>query len=470
VDNCEHLAGAAATVVADLLAGCPGLSVLATSQRPLGVAGEQVWPLAPLSLPGPGRAGVGSDAVALFHARARAVSPRFVVDDEGAGAVEEICRRLDGTPLAIELAAARTAVLSLTEIAEHLDERFHVLTRRATATVRHRSLQSALDWSWDLLSRAEQALLRRLSVFAGGAGLVEVKAVCAGGAVKRSDVVDLLEALVPTSLVLADTTRGRARYRLLETVRAYAMDRLEASGEADDMAERHADAFAGVAERGWHQVLASQLGAPEALEAEHDNLRAALGWLLAHGEAGRALRLGSALTPFWRVRGHFRDGRQWLQRGLAAAPDAPPGLRVRGLSGVGTLSIMQGDLEPAARPLEESLDLARAHGIDRATIQALNLLGLISVFIRNPATAMPLLEESVAMARANNDTDSLITALALFGRAQLFAGDTTAARDAFDECLELGRIDGDQCEGFIGLGWTTVHRTRIRMWVVCGGN
>jgi len=457
VDNCEHLAGAAATVVADLLAGCPGLSVLATSQRPLGVAGERVWPLAPLSMPGPGRSGAGSDAVALFHTRAKAVFPGFVVDDQGAGAVEEICRRLDGIPLAIELAAARTAVLSPAEIAEHLDERFNVLTRRTPGpTVRHQSLQSALDWSWDLLSTAEQTLLRRLSVFAGGAGLVEVKAVCAGGAAKRAGVVDLLEALVSTSLVVADTAGPRARYRLLETVRAYALDRLQASGEADTVAEQHADAFAAMAEKGWHRVLGGQQGAAEALETEHENLRAALGWLLAHGEVGSALAMGSALTPFWRTRGHFREGREWLKRALAGAPDAPPGLRVRGLWGVGTLSIMQGDLKPAARVLEESLELARAHRIDRATIQALNLLGLIAMFTEKPASAMPLLKESMEMARANEDTDSLITGLAMYGRAHLNAGDLAAARTAFDECLELGRIGDDQIEGFIGLGWVAL--------------
>lgn len=458
LDNCEHLVAATAGFVTAVLDACPALSLLVTSQAPLGVGGEQVWPLAPLSLPAPGRVGAGSDAVALFHARARSVNPGFAVTGEGIEAVAEICRRLDGIPLAIELAAGRTSVLSPAEIAEHLDQRFSLLTRPGPSTTsRHQSLQSALDWSWELLSTAEQALLRRLSVFAGGAGLSDVRAVCTGGEVAREEVVDLLAGLVSKSLVVADTVRPRARYRLLEPVRAYARDQLESSGEADAVAERHAMVFVGFAEQGWHQVVvADHRRGTEALDLEHDNLRVALGWLLSHGEAGTALRLSAALTPFWRVRGHFRDGRECLERALAAAPEAPAHLRARGLWGVGILAIMQGDLDRAAPVLEESLALARANGIDRATMQALNLLAFMSVFTQNPVTALPLLEESVALARTRRDTDALVTALALYGRAHLFSGGTAAARDAFGECLELGRAGGDESGGLIGLGWVAL--------------
>lgn len=458
LDNCEHVLGGAAAVAAAVLEACPGLSVLATSQTPLGVTGERVWPLGPLSLPGPGEAGTGSDAVALFHARASALNPTFVLSEDAAESVAEICRRLDGIPLAIELAAGRTPVLSVREIAQHLDQRFALLTRSTPAiTPRHRTLQSALDWSWELLSLAEQALLRRLSVFAGGAALGDVRAVCTGGDVARDAVLDLLAALVSRSLVLADTAGPRARYRLLETVREYARDHLDASGEADAVAERHALGAVGFAEHGWHQVVvADQRSGAEALDVEHDNLRAAMEWLLAHGEAATALRLGSALTPFWRVRGCFREGREWLERALAATPEAPPDLRVRGLWGLGILAIMQGDLQRAGPVLEEGLALARAEGIERATRQALNLLAFISVFTRDPATALPLLEESVALARSKRSQDDLATALALYGRAHLFSGETAAARTAFEECLELGRAGGDESGGLVGLGWVAL--------------
>lgn len=472
LDNCEHVVEATGAVATELLDACPRLSIVATSQQPLRVAGEQVCPLGPLTLPGPGQSGAASDAVALFHARAKAASPNFVVTPEGAIAVTEICARLDGIPLAIELAAARTAVLSPTEIAEHLDERFSLLARTGSArTTRHQTLQSALDWSYDLLPPPEKALLRRLSVFVGGASLREVREVCTGDlgitGRKRVDVpaegvVDLLASLVSKSLVVADTTRARARYRLLETIRAYARQQLERCGESEVVEERHAEWFVGFAERGWHQVVvADQKGGAESLEIEHDNLRAALSWLLNHDRGAVALRVGAALTPFWKTRGHFRDGREWLERALEVGGDAaPPALRARALWGVGLLAMMQGDLDPATAALEQSLEVARAHGHDRPAMEALNLLAFIAVFARDPVTALPLLEEAVALARTQSDQSSLVTCLALYGRAHLFSGDTASAQRVFEECLERGRVtgDGSDTEGLIGLGWVALSR------------
>ena len=462
LDNCEHVAVAVAAVAHRLLGACPWLSVLATSQRPLAVPGEQVWPLTPLSLPAPRQAGAGSDAVALFHARARALNPGFMVTDEGAAAVAETCRRLDGIPLAIELAAARTAVLSPTEIAELLDERFGLLTTGGhTAVARHQTLQAALDWSYGLLSAPEQALLRRLSVFAGGAGLDAVRAVCIGGEVGRDAMVDLLGSLVTKSLVVADITGARARYRLLETVRAYGRDRLAEAASDADVAEQHAAWFADVAEHGWHQIVSD--GLPDttvALEADHANLRAALAWLVADGDTEAALGMGSDLAPFWKARGHFREGRLRLEQALALGGEVPPAQRVRALWGVGLLSLMEGSLGRATASLDDSLTLARRHGYERPAAEARHLLAFISVFTEDPLTALPLLEESVAVARARGDDVSVANALILYGRAHLFAGDTAAARGVFEECRELGRSfgEGGECEGLVGLGWVALSR------------
>jgi len=462
LDNCEHVSAPTATLAGQLLNDCPGLSLLCTSQRPLGIPGEQVWPLGPLSLPGPGHTGAGSDAVALFHARAKAVNPGFVVNEQGAAAVADICRRLDGIPLAIELAAARTAVLSPLEIAEHLDERFSLLARSGLApTPRHQTLESALAWSYDLLPEAEKALFRRFSVFAGGGGLRAVREVCIGGEVKAEAIVDLLAALVSKSLVVADTGLTRSRYRLLETIRAFARDRMNEAGESHDVAELHAAWFVGFGEQSWHRVLlGDQREGADALEQEHDNLRAALGWLLTDGDARVALRLGSALTPFWKARGHFREGRDWLERALTKTTRAAAPLRARALWGLGLLCMLQGDLERATRALEESLALARHHHHDRAAMEALNLLAFISVFTADPLTALPLLKESVTMAREHNDPGSMITALFLFGRARLFAGDTAAAEEVFEECRQIGGSvgEGDDSDGLIGLAMVAMSR------------
>ena len=464
IDNCEHLAGAAAIVAGALLSSCPRLSILATSQGPLGLPGENVWPLGPLSLPAHGRPGAESDAVALFYTRAKSVNPGFFATLDGAGAVADICLRLDGIPLAIELAAVRTTVLSPIEIAELLDERFHLLGGDGRATVaRHRSLQAALDWSWELLTPPEQALLRRLSLFTGGAGLGDVQAVCVGGDVERKAVIDLLAALVSKSFVVADTARARARYRLLETVRAYGRDRLQEADEEEDFVELHAHWYLELAEDGWHRLVArNDQDAADALQAEHDNLRAAVAWFLSQGDGTSALRMGCALTPFWKARGHLREGRSSLERALTLGTGAPTSMRALGLWGTGMLSLLQGDLGRATSALQESLALASAHGYERPAMEAANLLAFVAVFTDDPVTALPLLEETVGRARGRNDPGALLTVLALCGRAHLFSGDTEAARATFLECRELGRSPGVGREGeaLVGLAWVALSQGR----------
>lgn len=458
LDNCEHLLGASADLARRLMDDCRWLRVLATSQQSLGVPEEQVTAVAPLSLPPAGlgtsvEEALGAEAVALFCTRAASSSPGFALTDEVLAPVAEICNRLDGIPLAIELAAARIAALGAADIADRLEQRFPLLTGGVhSADARHQTLRAALDWSYDLLTAEEATLLRRMSVFAAGALLHAVEDVCGGKGVPRDDIVDLLASLVSKSLVIADTHRARARYRLLETVRTYGRERLEEEGQTGAIRARHAAWCLARVERAWHQITAGDSALwTQGLEAELDNIRAALAWTIA-AQPPVALRLASALTPFWKTRGYFREGQIWLTRALVGASGP---LRTRALWGIGMLATLQGDIEVARPAAEECLALARAGRFRRAEAQALNLLGFISIFTQDSLAAKPLLEESVDLARADGDAGSLVSALGLLGRAHLFLGDIRGAREVFEECLRVAEHAGDYRAGaLIGLGWT----------------
>ncbi|MEO5680598.1 MAG: tetratricopeptide repeat protein, partial [Acidimicrobiales bacterium] len=442
-------------------AGAPGVSVVATTQRPLGLDDETVVAVVPMSLPAPGATfsaeeALRSEAVALFCARAEAARPAAPrLTDEAAPAVVEICRRLDGLPLAIELAAARSGVLTPVEIAERLEDRFSLLTQGAgTGASRHQTLRAALDWSYDLLSPAEAALLVRLSVFSGGAPLRAVEEVCAGGAVTRSGVIDLVTELVARSLVVVDTSGPRARYRLLETVREYGHRRLADAGDLEAQRARQAGWCTAMAERAAHQLFAGDQHWVDVVDNELDNVRSALEWAVAGDESRLGLRLALAVNHFWKIRGQFREGQTWLERTLRASPGAPPSLRARALWGIGMMAVLQGDIATATPAVEEGLALARAGGLRRAEAQALNLLGFISIFTQDPLSALPRLEESVALARSVGDAGLLVNALVLYGRAHLFLGDAEAARQVFSECLDVtGEEDVQTVDSFIGLGW-----------------
>ncbi|MDQ6807070.1 MAG: hypothetical protein M3065_19400, partial [Actinomycetota bacterium] len=292
LDNCEHLVAACAEVIDELLCACPGLRVLATSREALSITGELVWQVPGLAVPAPDSelrpdALMDYDGVRLFVERARAVVPQFVLSGEVAPAVAEIARRLDGIPLAIELAAARAEMLTPPEIAERLDNRFALLTKGSRSDLsRHQTLQAALDWSHELLSAPERALLRRLSVFVGGFYLEAARAVCACAELGDTDVFDLLAQLVAKSLVVADsTTNVSGRYRLLETLRSYAGDRLDEAGESAPLREAHACFYLALAERAEPELTgAEQAHWFERLETEHGNVRGGLDWSLRHGE------------------------------------------------------------------------------------------------------------------------------------------------------------------------------------------
>src|SRR5213080_3791914 len=323
LDNCEHLVDACAEVAETLLKGCPSVCILATSREALGVPGEQAWLVPPLSLPARTTAEVlGSEAGRLFLERARAVLPAFSLDDANAPAVAQICRRLDGIPLAIELAAARVGVLAPQQIAGRLDDSFKLLISSGRSTVpRHRTLRETIDWSHALLDPAEAALFRRLSVFAGTFSLDAGEAIF-----PDAGVLDVLSSLGDKSLVVMETVGGEARYRLLETLRQYGHDRLTAADEVADLRRRHAqfftelvaarerDTFGGAGER---ELTAR-------LVAEEGNFRAAGDWAHETADHTTALRLCAALHWHWYARGHFREGWKRLQAALAHADAVPP--------------------------------------------------------------------------------------------------------------------------------------------------
>lgn len=467
LDNCEHLIGACTELVEALLLGCPDLRILTTSREPLAIADEVVWPLSPLSVPGVAEASAEGlleyEAVRLFVERARAAQPGFSLDAAVAPAVAEIVRRLDGIPLAIELAAARVAILTPSDIASRLDGRFSLLTSGSRSSLpRHQTLQAALDWSHDLLPEPERALLRRLSVFVGAFDPGAAEGVCAGAQVDRDAVLDLLSRLVAKSLVApAAGSSAGARSRLLETIRAYGADRLEEAGEAPSSRAAHARYYLELAERAEPELTGpDQQGWFARLEADHANLRSALEWSLEHGPRDSALRMAGALVVFWRVRGHFAEGRELLDAAVAASDDAVPGLRAKALWGAGFLALMGGDVEGAIPSLEESLSVARAAGDVQGCARALLILGNARQYGEDPAL-MGLLEESAELARRAGDSWCLAHALGVAGFEHARHGEFPAARELFEECLAVARQAQDQQSlriGLIGLGSVAVRQ------------
>ena len=391
LDNCEHLIDACARLAEEILRAGPGVRVLATSREPLRCADEVAWRVPSLA-----------EAERLFCERAAAARPGFGPADGATGAVAEICRRLDGMPLAIELAAARAAALSLDQIAARLGDSLDVLgAGRRTALTRQQTLRATIDWSHDLLTGEERVLHRRLAVFAGGFTLEAAEEVCAGGAIARRQVVDLLARLVEKSLVVAEGER----FRLLDTVRQYAAERLEAAAERDTLALRHLDWCLALAEQ--HDPLsAGQRRSLHVLETEHDNLRAGLAWALRR-DPQAALRLATRLWRFWLDRGYFAEGNRWLQTTLAAAPERTP-LRVEALLAGAGLSLRLGDPNGFLRHVSDAVSAYRLLGDERATAAALYQHAMLAQFVHR-ADAGALFAEALALARRLDD-DRLLAA------------------------------------------------------------
>ncbi len=441
LDNCEHLVDDAARVVEGLLRGCPRLRVLATSRQPLRVTGEVVWRIAPLALPeGVGddpREVAASEAVRLFLARARRVAPRFRVGRANAAAVALLCRRLDGIPLAIELAAARIETMPLEEVLARLQDRFRLLAASGQATVpRHQTLHTALDWGYRLLDEAERLLFRRLSIFHGGFELEAAEAICAGEGLAKDDVLDLTVALAEKSLLVPRTEGpGPTRYHLLETVREYAAERLEESGEGPRVARAHAAHFVAVAERGErHERGPQHVEWLQRLEADHDNLRAALGWCRAN-EHDAWLRLAGLLAWFWVTRGHFTEGRQWLEAALAAAGESAAA-RADGVLALARLSFWQGDYASARSLCDRGLDLYESRDDAVGRGRALTLLGSIYAYEGRYDAGRERFEEVLVTV---SDQGIRLEAMVALGELLVQAGRLAEARPALEEVRALAR-------------------------------
>jgi predicted ATPase/DNA-binding SARP family transcriptional activator len=400
LDNCEHLVAACATLAERLLRAAPDLKVLATSREVLGVPGEVRWALPPLATPGPGDATAaealaGYDAVRLFTQRAQLADPGFALDADRAPAVAELCRRLDGLPLAIELAAARVGALPVQELAARLEDRFRLLTGGGrTADPRQRTLRATIDWSWELLEEPDRRLFRRLAVFAGGFTVEAAEAVCGGDGLEPAGVLDGLVRLVDRSLLVAAGGQP-ARFRLLETLRAYAAERLAEAGEAEAVARRHTAWFRDLAER----AAAHRTGRRglRRLEADIDNLRAALDRAVAAGDRETALRLGGSLGWYW-WNNPSAEGRRRLGAVLALADGEPPSLHLaRALQAVALLGVALTPTEEALDVARRSLELFERFGDRRAAATSKLLMGLGTQQLRGPSgEAERLVEEAAA--------------------------------------------------------------------------
>jgi predicted ATPase/class 3 adenylate cyclase len=452
LDNCEHLLDVTARSVDALLRGCGLVRVVATSREGLAIPGEAVFPVPSLSLPEGDLAMSGDlssyESVQLFLERAIAAAPGFEITERNAPAIAQICRRLDGVPLAIELAAARVRALPVEQIAARLDDRFRLLTGSSRITVpRHQTLRQTIDWSHELLSEDERAVLRRLAVFAGGCTLDAAEAVCSGEPVESYLVLDVLSRLVDKSLVVADTRSAQARYRQLETIREYARDRLIESGEAKDALRRHRDWFLAMVARAEPEFFRGAESGEwlERLDREHDNLRAALQWSLDEpGEQREGLQLAAGLWRFWEIRGHLAEGRVWLEAFLAATAGEVSALQADAYTGAGILAFMLGDHAGASALHARSLELHRQVGGADGIAFAANNLANAAVLSGDYATARELYENVISWARERGDARVLGFAIVNMAEAVALDGEPEKARGLYDEGIAAFQEAGDR--------------------------
>jgi predicted ATPase/DNA-binding SARP family transcriptional activator/DNA-binding CsgD family transcriptional regulator len=452
LDNCEHLSEASAQLADVLLSSCPHLRVVATSREALRVEGEFVWRVEPLSVPDATRDGnrdahrapsIGEleryDAVRLFVERAGRYSPQFELGPKNAGAVAQICRELEGMPLAIELVAARMDVLAPEQIAERLDRALGLLRSGSrAANPRHQTLRATLSWSYEFLGAPERSLFGRLSVFAGGFSLQAAEAVGEGEGIGRSEVLESLLVLMDKSLVVARPTGdGGARYRLLEPVRQYARERLEESGEADPFRHRHAEFFLMLAEEAELDLKGPRQGEwLEQLEAERDSLRAALSWSLER-EPETALRLAVALARFWEIRSYYSEGSAWLEAVLRKSQRADAAARAKALTEAGTFAWHRGDFEKAIMFHGEALTLYRELGDEHGVAFALMCLGAQELEQGDLERAALLFEEALSLSRIIGDKRVSAMSLGNLGQVERYRGNHSRAIALNVEALSL---------------------------------
>lgn len=455
LDNCEHLIDACAGLVSRLLAACANLRILVTSRQPLGITGEQQYLVSPLALP-PSEISTGAEplhtthtptillmysSIQLFVERVRNVSPTFELHFHNARAVNAICHQLDGIPLAIELAAARTSSLSVEEISQRLNNAFALLTvGDSKALRRHETLRALIDWSYDLLTEAEKTLLSHLSVFRGGWLLEAAEAVYDKGRVTEEafddvEVLNLLTSLVAKSLVVAETQKEHTRYRLLETIQQYARDRLAEREDGERVRARHQAFFVALAEEAFQHLEA--LDAPLwllRLEAEFDNLRLAI----QGNDSEARLRMASALSGFWATRGYYDEARKWLTETLAnVEATICPIVRAHVLHAAGLMARIQGDY-PESRSLStQSLYLSQQLGDKLGTARSLRNLGHVIMVQGDCATARDTYEQSLTLCQEMGDKRGIANSLMNLGNVAFMQGDYVSARSLFEQGLAI---------------------------------
>ena len=448
VDNCEHLVDATAELVDIVLNSCPRLRILATSREALDVMGEVIWPVSLLSVPDletpPTVAGVeGYEAIRLIVDRARQRKPAFALSPENAQAVAQICVRLEGLPLSIELAAARIKILSPKALLSRLEDRLKLLTGGPREfSERQRTLRGTIEWSYELLEEDEKVLFRRFSVFSGGATLGATQRVCYALGDLSVDPLDGASSLLEKSqLRQEEGTDREPRLVMLETIREYAQERLKESGEAESIKRAHAECFLALAEE-----AEPRLGGPEEeawldrLEREHDNIRAALSWSMEHDEVELALRLGGALQRFWTIAGYYSEGRSWLEAALGKEGPASAEARIKALEGVGYLAVSQTDLDRAEAAAEEGLKLSTQAGVRSVVAAAFkSMLGVVVGIRGDFERAARLIEEGLALYREAGDKLGIALCLSDLANVLIDGGDFERAKQLYVEGLALSR-------------------------------
>ncbi|HEX6795994.1 MAG TPA: adenylate/guanylate cyclase domain-containing protein [Casimicrobiaceae bacterium] len=470
LDNCEHLIDACAELAAQLLQSTSGVRILATSRERLNIRGETAYPLAPLVVPdaqaGVSSSGEPADAVRLFVDRVSAFQPSFVLDARNSSDIAEICRRLDGIPLAIELAAARARALSLRAIAARLDDRFRLLTGGDRSGLpRQQTLRALIDWSYDLLTPPERMLLRRLSVFAGAFSLEDGEEVATDADLARDEVLDLLARLVEKSLVALDS--DGVRYRILETVRAYAAERLESAGESRALRDRHLHHYVTLAERMWPELFGpGQAQVLARLDNERENLLAAHAWA-DHAQDGVALgiKLVHVTKSYWINRGLMQLCHRLALEALARTkPDEHTALRCRALFSAGQIACWFGRYAEARQHLDESLAIARTLGDKQRIAAALQPLGMACLGLRDAATARVHLAEALDLARAHGDAHDLAAALNAMAQLHRTQGEMDEAVGLYEQVVDVARRADDRetvALGLLNLAMATASRDPV---------
>lgn len=450
MDNCEHLVDATAAFLGEIMAMAPRVRILATSRQSLGIAGEQTWAVPSLSVPDPDEARMKqawarSEAVNLFVERAQSVRPSFALTPHNAGTVVRISQRLDGIPLALELAAVRLRVLSVEQILQRLDDRFRLLTAGKRASVpRHQTLRALIDWSYNLCTNAERTLWVLASVFSGGFDLDAVEQVCTReGIIATDQVLDLVDALVDKSVLNVSHDQGQVRYRMLESLRQYAFDKMADADLLTEQRCRHRDYFRELTEQvGREWFGPDQLAWSARLRREHANLQAALEFCLTEpGQAQPALAMAANICAFFES-GHLSEGRHWLGRALALAPEPTPA-RATALWAAGSLANMQGDVPAARSMLRECRELAVRLGDRSMAAAADSASGWGAMCEGDADTAVTLLERALAVHTAMKDVERITNDQIILSVACYLAGDASRAVALCEECLAVTQAHGD---------------------------